>query len=514
MKKGFVYLVGAGPGRADLITVRGAEVLKKADCIIYDKLANPALLRFARADAEIIHVPKRIGKDSATQEQINKLLLEKASANLTVVRLKGGDPCMFGRIAEELDTLIKAGIDFEIVPGVTAALAVSSYTGIMLTDRDYSSQVVFVTGREAQGKQQSKINWPLLAQFDGTLVFYMGMGNLESIAQNFIENGKPADTPAAVVCNVSLPTQKAAKGTLESISHLCTQEGIEAPAIIIIGNAADGDIRFDWLAKRPLFGKNIVLTRDAAGNNDFAEKIITRGGNPIQFPTIEIRPVNFRTMKTEDRIQNLEKYDWVVFTSANGVTIFFDAIQKQGKDARIFGRAKIATIGRQTAEKLAKLGIRADFVPDVYTSEELSAGLVKFSDLKDKKILLLRSQLASKELAESLGKAGAQVEDMAIYTAVPQNDDASELTEQIKAGQIDWLTFASPSAVDAFFKQINIGLFKTEKTRIASIGPVTSESLERLGVRVDVTAKVHTLDGLLDAIENVYKENKDELSTK
>ncbi len=517
MKKGFVYLVGAGPGRADLITVRGAEALKKADCIIYDKLANPALLRFARADAEIIHVPKRSGKDSTTQEQINKLLLEKAAAGLTVVRLKGGDPCMFGRIAEELAVLAEAGFDFEIVPGVTAGLAVSSYSGIMLTDRDYCSQVVFVTGREAEGKQQSKINWNLLAQFDGTLVFYMGMGSLESIAEKLLENGKSADTPSAVVCNVSLPTQRIARGTLESISLACRQQGIKAPAIIIIGASAGGDIRFDWLVKKPLFGKNIVLTRDAAGNADFAEKIIARGGNPVLFDTIEIEPVARRSSLVS-RITSHESretfYDWIVFTSANGVTIFFDAIQKQGKDARVFGSAKIAAIGQQTAEKLTEFGIRADFVPGVYTSEELAAGLVKFSDLKGKKILLLRSQLASKELVESLSKAGAKVEDTAIYTAVPKNSDASKLIEQINAGQIDWLTFASPSAVDAFFKQIDTGLVEAGKTKLASIGPVTSGAIEQLGVRVDVTAEVHTLDGLLDAIENVYKENKDGLSGK
>ena len=501
MKKGYVYLVGAGPGRADLITVRGAEVLKKADCIIYDKLANPALLRFARADAEIIHVPKRIGKDSATQNQINKLLLEKAAAGLTVVRLKGGDPCMFGRVAEELAVLAEAGFDFEIIPGVTAGLAVSSYTGIMLTDRECSSQVTFVTGREAEGKQQSNINWPLLAKFNGTLVFYMGMGSLDLISEKLLENGKSADTPAAVVCNVSFPTQKTARGTLESISKACRQQGIEAPAIIIIGASADGDIRFDWFAKKPLFGKNIVVTRDAAGNADFAEKIIARSGNPVLFETIKIKPNGNITQNLKLKTQNLERYDWVIFTSVNGVAIFFEAMRKIGRDARIFGRAKIAAIGERTAEKLAEFGIRADFVPSVFTSEELAEQLVNFSNLQGKKILLLRSQLASKELVESLSKAGANVEDTAIYTAVPKNGDTSKLIEQIKAGQIDWLTFASPSAVDAFFKQIDAGLVSTGKIRFASIGPVTSGAIERLGVRVDVTAQKHTLDGLLDAME-------------
>jgi len=219
VEKGFVYLIGAGPGRADLITVRGAEVLKAADCIIYDKLANPALLKFARADAEIIHVPKRTGGASVTQEEINKLLVEKASAGRTVVRLKGGDPCIFGRAAEELAVLIEEGIGFEIVPGITAGIAVSAYAGIMLTDRDYSSQVVFVTGREAEAKQDSNIDWHLLAKFSGTIVFYMGVGNLSFIAERLMENGMGADTPAAVIADATFPTQRVVKAALDDISE-------------------------------------------------------------------------------------------------------------------------------------------------------------------------------------------------------------------------------------------------------------------------------------------------------
>ncbi len=508
MKKGFVYLVGAGPGRADLITVRGAEVLKKADCVICDKLANPALLKLARADAEIIHVPKRIGKGSATQDQINQLLLDKASGGRTVVRLKGGDPCMFGRAAEELAVLDQAGIGFEIVPGITAGLAVSAYTGIMLTDREYSSQVVFVTGREAEGKQQSSIDWHLLAQFGGTIVFYMGMSSLDVIAKKLMENGKPANTPAAVICDVSLPTQRSAIAPLDCINKACSQQGIEPPAIIVIGAAADGDIKFDWFAKKPLFGQKIVITRDAAGNADFAEKIIARGGNPVQFETIEIKSDFDITKNLKLKTQNLGMYDWAIFTSVNGVAIFFEAVQKMGRDARIFGSAKIAAIGDRTADKLTAFGIKADFVPSVFTGKELAEQLINYSDLRGKKILLLRSQLASKEIVELLGKAGAEVEDAAIYTAVPVKGDSSGLAEKIKAGQIDWLSFASPSAVNAFFEQIDVELVKNGKVRIASIGPVTFKELERLGVCVDVTAVEHTFDGLLDAMEKYSEKYK------
>lgn len=508
MKKGFVYLVGAGPGRADLITVRGAEVLKKADCIIYDKLANPALLRFARAGAEIIHVPKRTGGAQVEQEEINRLLLEKASAGRTVVRLKGGDPCIFGRVAEELAILIEAGIDFEIVPGVTAGIAVSAYAGILLTDRDYSSQVVFVTGREAEGKQDSNIDWNLLAKFRGTIVFYMGVGNLDFIAKRLMENGMAADTPAAVIADATFPTQRVVKAALDNISEKCKQRVIEPPAIIIIGTAVRQDCRsnekLNWFMNKPLFGKNLVITRDDVGNANFAAKVIERGGNPIEFATIKIKPLT----KTNDFLHALAKiaeYNWIIFTSVNGVTIFFETLQDLGKDTRVFGSAKIAAIGSKTAAKLSEFGIKADFVPGVFTSKELGRQLVAHTNLKNKKVLLLRSKLASNELVELLTKGGAEVQDVAVYTAEHEKNESDWLIKNISSNRIDWLTFASPSSVNGFFEQIRIDLVNSGNVKVASIGPVTSERLKMLGVRIDVTATDHTLDGLLDAIEQTYK---------
>jgi uroporphyrinogen III methyltransferase/synthase len=512
VRKGFVYLVGAGPGRADLITVRGAEVLKAADCVIYDKLANPALLQFARKDAEIIHVPKRIGEGSCTQDEINKVLAEKALAGKTVVRLKGGDPCIFGRVAEELAVLIEADIDFEIVPGVTAAVAVSSYTGIMLTDREYSSQVTFVTGREAEGKEGTNIDWEVLAKFPGTIVFYMGMGTLDSTARQLIEKGKPVDTPAAVIANTTFPTQRVVRAPLERINEVCEQQKIKPPAIVVIGAAAASDTRFDWFTKRPLFGKNIVVTRDVPGNADFAAKIVRRGGNPREFETIRIKPLT----DSNDFLRTLAQigqYDWVIFTSGNGVTAFFEALQSLGKacpkrsrgDARIFGSVKIAAIGGGTADRLSGFGIKADFVPGVFTSRELGKQLIGFANLRNKKILLLRSELASNELLEILTGAGAQVDNVAVYTAQAAKSESAWLIDGIGEGAIDWLTFASPSSVDGFLEQIGSEAVNSGNVRVASIGPVTSERLRALGLRVDVTAADHTLDGLLDAIEECEK---------
>jgi len=503
MKKGFVYLVGAGPGRVDLITVRGAEALKAADCVIYDKLASPALLQFARKGAEIIHVPKRIGKGSVTQDEINKMLVEKASAGRTVVRLKGGDPCVFGRVAEELAVLSEAGIDFEIVPGITAGIAVSSYTGIMLTDRDYSSQVVFVTGREAEGKRESNIDWNLLAKFPGTILFYMGMANLESIAGRLIENGRGADTPAAVIANVTFPTQRVVKAPLGAIDQECRRQGVGPPAIIVIGAAAASDM-LNWFMKRPLFGRNIVVTRDAAGNADFAAKIVCRGGNPLEFAVVKIKPLT----DSKDFVRTLARfssYDWVIFTSGNGVTIFFEALEGLGKDARVFGSAKVAAIGGKTAAKLGEFGIKADFVPTVFTGRELGKQLTRFANLQNRKILLLRSQLASDELVGLLSGAGAEVDDVPVYTAVTEKSESDWLVEGIGEGKIDWLTFASPSSVDGFFEQVASEVVNSSKVKVASIGPVTSERLKKLGVRVDVEAAEHTIGGLLDAIEGAYK---------
>ncbi len=501
-KKGKVYLVGAGPGSADLITVRGAELLKTADCIICDKLANPALLKFTRPGIEIIHVPKRIGPGSATQEQINNLLVEKANLGKIVVRLKGGDPGIFGRTGQELSALTKAGIDFEIVPGVTAAIAAAESAGIILTDRNYSSQMAFVTGQEAEGKQQSNIDWQFLAKFKGTIVFYMAMENLEFITGQLIKNGISEETPSAVIADATLPNQKTVRASLKQISAKCKENKIEPPAIVVIGTAADE--KLNWLKSKLLFGKTVIVTRDTKSNVALAAKIIAKGGCPIEFPTIKIEPLT-QTNKFLKTLTKLAEYDWLIFTSANGVTAFFDSLQKLGKDARVFASAKIAVIGSETAAKLTEFAITTDFTPNVFTSKELGKQLISFTNLKGKKVLLLRSKLASKELCELLENAGAKVDNVPVYTAVSVNNKSELLIEKIKKGEIDWLTFASSSSVKAFFEQIPADVINSSNTKIASIGPVTSEQLKRLGLKVDVQAAEHTTNGLLDAIEKTYK---------
>jgi uroporphyrinogen III methyltransferase/synthase len=499
-KKGKVYLVGAGPGRIDLITLRGLELLKRADCVIYDKLANPALLRYARPDAKLIAVPKRIGDESFTQEQINKLLIEKPSVHNTIVRLKGGDPYIFGRGTEEAKLLADNGIDFEVVPGVTAAIAASAYAGIALTDRDLSSQVVFITGREAQGKQQSGIDWENLGHFSGTLCFYMAMENFDFIVGQLTDNGLSPDTPAAVITDATQPTQKTAKATLATIAGVCKKQKIGPPAIIVIGPTAKGDGRLEWLSKMPLFGKTIVVTRDADGNAEFAARIAEKLAIPLELPVTKLKSLTDSNalLKT---LTEISTYNWVIFTSPNGVELFFGLLAKLNKDSRVFGQAKIAAIGTETAARLAQSGIRADLVPSSFTSIDLAKDLIESADLRGKKILLLRSKLAGDDLPQLLKTAGAVVIEVHVYTQEKNLCDLKCVSGKLAEKQIDWLTFASPFAATCFFEQVPVEFVKSSSAKVASIGPVTSKRLAEIGVKVDIEAAEHTIDGLLDAIE-------------
>ncbi len=500
-KLGRVYLVGAGPGRADLITVRGAKLLKQADCVIYDKLVNPALLRYVREDAEIIHTPKRVSEGSVSQGSINELLVEKAGEHDVLVRLKGGDPCMFGRGAEEAEILSGSSIEFEIVPGITAGVAACEYAGVMLTDRRYSSEAAFVTGREAEGKQSSGIDWPLLAKWRGSIIFYMGMGNLEKIAERLIDEGLSGDTAAAVIQNATLPNQRVVRSLLRDIAKQCKRAGIGAPAIVVIGKAAK-DSGLEWFRRLPLFGKSIVVTRDATGNAEFAEKITERGGEALSFPTIKIK-----SLTDEDKFTGLLKRLWecevVVFTSANGVRIFFDFLSRMGKDSRVFGNVEIAAVGLPTMRALMDYGLRADYMPAEFTTKALAQELINKANIKGKRVMLLRSAIASDELPRLLLEAGVQLDGAEVYTAVRHTGPVEMLEQRLREKSVHWLTFTSPSTVENFFEQIDTVLVKSAGVRIASIGPVTADAIRKIGLTVDAEAKEYTTDGLLKAIEQV-----------
>jgi uroporphyrinogen III methyltransferase/synthase len=500
MKKfGKVYLVGGGPGDAGLITVRGVELLREADCVFYDKLVNPQLLRHARRDAEIIDSGKRAGAHSLKQHQINDLLIEKAKQGKMVVRLKGGDPCIFGRGAEEASSLANIGIEFEFVPGITAAIGAAEYTGIMLTHREYSSSVAFITGHEAEGKDHSDIDWHALAHFEGTLVFYMGIGNLGPISAELIKNGMSGDIPAAVVANATLPSQRVATACISTIAQVCIDENIQPPAILIVGRAAQPDQQLNWFGKKPLFGQCVLITRDIEGNAELSEKISRQGGSVLEFAAIELQRLT-NTPVFQEALERIGNYDWVAFTSSNGVETFFQAIGQIGRDARIFKNARIAAIGEITSQRLKDHGIIADFMPTVFTGGDMARQLVEQENLNGKKVLLLRSAIASKELAHELVKSGAMVDDVPLYTTVTAKGDTSPILEALRQGCVQWLAFTSSSTVRGFLEQIDIETIKNSRARIISIGPVTTEQLQKLGLRPDAEAKPHTTDGLVDAL--------------
>ncbi|MBN1124320.1 MAG: uroporphyrinogen-III C-methyltransferase [Sedimentisphaerales bacterium] len=508
MSKGKVYLVGAGPGDETLITLRAIQVLKLSECVIYDGLANESLLNYAPPEVEKISVRKRTGPRPWTQPEIDTLLLEKAKEGKIVVRLKGGDPGLFGRAPEEAALCTQEGIPFEIVPGITAGLAAAAYSGIFLTDRDHASQVVFVTGREAATKSEEVLDYRFLSGFDGTIVLYMAMGNLDKITSQLIEGGKNPATPVAIVQNATTTKQRLLKSQLDRVAKECQEKGLGAPSIVIIGPTAVGNDQYNWFMNRPLFGKRILITRDPVGNDVFAAMLAAVGAVPIRFDAIRIIDQS-ESLESKEAILHLSEYDWVIFTSANGVRHAFKALHSTGKDARAFGTAKVACIGKQTADILEPFGIRADFVPTKYTSEIMAKELAETESLTGKCILLLRSGIAPKDLVEAFTSAGAKVDDIAVYTVKPNTEKNEAILEQIKAGEIDWVTFTSSSTVRSFFDQIPIQLARSTGVKIGSIGPVATQQVKDLGLEPTVEADVHTVDGLLAAIEK-YEENHKE----
>ena len=502
MTTGKVYLVGAGPGDTGLITVKGLECLRRADCVIYDGLANAALLEYMRPDAEAVNVRKRTGDHPVKQHQINTLIVEKAKQGHCVVRLKGGDPCLFGRAAEEVRACADAGVPFEIVPGITSAMAAAAYAGLFLTDRDKASAAAFVTGREAEGKCDSDIDWASLAAFRGTLVFYMAMGTLRQIAHQLIEQGKDRQTPVAVVHQATLPQQRIVEGTLSDIADRCDAAQVAAPSIVIIGPVAQSDPAANWFMNQPLFGKRVLITRDAEGNRKLARLLAAAGAEPIAFDGIEV--VNLAHTPDIRRIlTEMGAYDWVIFTSANGVSAAFEGLAGLGRDARAFSSARVACIGAQTAQRLRLYGITADFIPSAFTSAAMAEELIQQDSLDGKKILLLRSEIAPKEFPDRLAQQGAQVTDTAVYTVrskQPEPAQAAALMQAIAAGRVNWITFTSTSTVKAFLDAVPLETVKGSGVKIASIGPATSAHLNEIGLAPTVQARVHTIEGLVDAM--------------
>ena len=505
-KKGKVYLVGAGPGDPGLLTVKAKECIGKADVIVYDYLANNQFLDYANKNAELIYVGKKGGSHTMAQEAINRLICEKAGKGLNVVRLKGGDPFIFGRGGEEALELVKAGISFEIIPGITSAIAVPAYAGIPLTHRDYTSTVAFITGHEDPGKIQSNIQWDKLATGVGTLVFLMGIGNLAHIAEELVRHGRSPDTPVAVIHRGTVTKQRSIEGKLKNIADMATKEGIKPPGIIIVGDVVTLRSKLNWFEQRPLFGKRIVVTRAREQASQFLARLMESGAECLEFPTIEIIPP--KTWEYMDEaIEDLINYHWLLFTSVNGVKYFFQRLDDLGKDVRYLRDIKVGAIGPKTAEAVRERGIKSDLVPDEYRAEAIVEAFGK-EGAKNLRILLPRAAEARDILPEELKKMGAHVNVVEAYETVMPVTGADNIRAMFKEGGINMVTFTSSSTVINF-----MAMFKEEGDRIkqwmenvdvACIGPITADTAEQNGLKVSLIPKEYTIEALTNAIIDYY----------
>ncbi len=494
-----VYLIGAGPGDPGLFTLKGKEILTRADVIVYDYLANDALLAFARPDAELIYVGKKGGDHTLSQTGINQLIVDKAKEGKVVARLKGGDPYMFGRGGEEAEELLEAGVDFETVPGVTSAIAGPAYAGIPLTHRAHASSVCFATGHEDPTKPDTAHNWEALAKSGSTLVFFMGMKNLPDISQKLIAAGMPANTPAALVHWGTTSRHRSMVATLETLPKEADKQGFSSPSLIVVGSVVTLHDKLNWFEKRPLLGKGIVVTRAREQASDSANLLSEKGADVIQFPTIEIKPLQDYSI-IEQSIRDIKKYHWVVFTSVNGVKYFWHNLKNMGLDSRALAGKKIAAIGPATAQAVQERGITPDFIPEKFVAESIAEGMVALGMDKNK-ILLPRASVARDVLPEALAKAGATVDVVPVYETVPSSARKEEVLQGIESGRIKCITFGSSSTVENFLELIPAQtLKKFPDLRLACIGPVTAKTLESAGLTCHIQPEDYTIPALVDEL--------------
>ncbi len=481
-----VFLVGAGPGDPGLITVRGAELLARAEVVVFDRLASPQLLDLAPASAERVNVGKAPGRVEMDQDGINAVLVDRGARGLAVVRLKGGDPFVFGRGGEEAEALRGAGVDFEIVPGITSAISAPAYAGIPVTHRGLSTHVTVVTGHEDPAKGRTDVDWEALARAGGTLVILMGAGRIAVIAQRLVDGGRPADTPVAAVRNGTRPDQHTVRTTLAALAS--AEVVIKPPSAIVVGPVAALD--FGWFETRPLFGRRIVVTRAREQASDLRARLEELGAEVIELPSIAIAPLEFA-------VPDLHGYSWLVFTSANGVHHFFDrALAAKGLDARALAGVRIAAIGPGTAAALADRGVGADLLPEHFVAESLLEAFPAPAT-PGERVLLARAETARDVLPEGLGAAGYAVDVLAVYRTETATPSPAAL-EQVRTGGVDAVTFTSSSTVTNFVDLV--GPLPAPGPAVVSIGPITSATAVEHGLSVTTEADPHTIDALVDAI--------------
>lgn len=514
MKNGKVYLIGAGPGDPGLITVKGMTCLKKADVVVYDYLANEQLLSQVQEGAELVYVGKKGGDHTLSQKEINSLIAEKARTGKTVARLKGGDPFIFGRGGEEAEELADAGIPFEVVPGVTSAIAAPAYAGIPLTHRDFTSTVAFITGHEDPTKEETKIDWNKIATGVGTIVFLMGAGNLPTIAAELMKNGRDPETPVALIRWGTLPEQETIIGKLSTIEEIARSKKIKPPVIILIGEVVALRDKLNWFEKLPLFGKTILVTRSREQASELSEKLRELGAAPVEFPTIELMPPE-SWADADHCLAQMVSYDWIIFTSANGVKYFIERLLALGGDLRDLKGPRVCAIGPQTAEALKTLKIRVDFVPAEYRAESIFEGLSK-GNLKGRRILIPRAKVARDILPAELKKAGALVDVVEVYRTVCPKSQGRKIQELLKKKAFSAVTFTSSSTVSNFAEIIGMKEVRelTEGIPVASIGPITAEKARSMGIKTTIMPEEYTIPALLDALVKYFTAENAEIDFK
>lgn len=498
---GTVYLVGAGPGDAGLLTLRGAELLARAQVVVYDALVNPELLRLAPNTAEIIYGGKRAKDHSIPQKELSQLLIAKAREGKTVVRLKGGDPYVFGRGGEEAEELADARVPFEVVPGVSSFVAVPNYAGVPLTHREFCSRLTLITGHEDPAKEASSIDWPQLAKTPGTKVVMMGTDQIGRIAETLITHGMAPATPIAMVRWGTTGRQQSIEGTLDTIGEVAAKAKIGPPTVAVIGDVVKLRRKLNWFEHRPLFGQRIVVTRTREQAAPLSHQLTDLGAEVLEVPTIKIEPPTQREAIVDVMLE-LNSYDWLVFTSPNGVSTFFDYFFRQFHDMRDIGGCRIAAVGPTTAKKLKELHLQVDLMPDEALASSIAEAFTEFETIENLKICLLRAEVANRELPAALEALGAIVDDVACYRTVPETEDPSGAASKLLASGADWITFTSASTVEHFHTRFDLPALvkKFPQVKLASIGPETSKALSALNLKTDVEAKPHTSDGLIKAL--------------
>ena len=497
IKVGKVYIIGAGPGDAGLITLKAVECLRLADVVIYDNLVNEELLKYAPESARFIYAGKKGGDHTLSQDRINELLAKEALDGNIVARLKGGDPFIFGRGGEEAEVLVAQGVPFEVIPGVTSAIAVPAYAGIPLTHRGLTSTVAFITGHEDPTKEQSDIDWQALTGI-GTLVFLMGVKNLKQISDALMSHGKSADTPAALIRRGTTPDQQILTGTLATIVDLAQSSRFKPPAILVVGPVVDLRNTLRWFDTKPLFGKGVVITRPERQADDLARLLAVQGANPIAFPTISIVPPADWS-ELDRALDELESYNWLIFTSANGVHFFFQRLREKGRDIRDLKGIKICCIGPATAGQIESRGINVDLVPAEFIAEGILKSFATM-DLQGKKILIPRAAKARDILPEGLKKQGAVVDVAITYQTVNSGRKREDLLAAIDAGDVDVITFTSSSTVTNYVEIMGADYVLPPHIKIACIGPITAATAKKAGFAIDITQDEYTMDGLVHSL--------------